>query len=447
MLRPKKSNTLILIHTGSRWYGGVRKNNTWEKRTESAPFDQFPEGILNWAESLGIRNVRAATRSDIVDLGVSDQELAAMSALDAVSFLNGELSEKAGIDAMETCPAAAALPVETPEGRRMQLAAAPFEKSLIEQFATDCRLHGMALEGVAPFHGIFLARTQPRNVTFFAGERGVFICGTSSGTRHFHWQSLAYGHTDATRTQENAKRLLRLLDSFQYDAIHLVAASEQIQDIRFWISAALPGVQLIDAPLEMLIPEAFETLESTAVDPGESLIGFATRPPEAQDSRKIGGKLCVAIILLTATLLGLQFFYLNRQKQYYTDLQMQISLVEAERTSAANAFENAQKEIQRVRALCATLENPPPRVSGQYLEVMAALSQAATAYSHVTSIRQETGQIRIGGITLWQGDLSTFYDNLQQELSAHRLRIIPQEVKDIADSDERSFALLVARQN
>jgi hypothetical protein len=442
----------MLIHDGARWHGGIRHAGRWDLRAENGPADQPPDRLLAWAEERRIRRARAALPAELVDLGAPEEQLAVMSAADAFHALAHDLADKTGRDAEHTCPAAARVPVATAEGKREVLAAAAFDRETVERFAAACRLRGMALEGLAPFQGLALAEAAEsappfKDLLILAGERDLFLAGLTAADRSLHWRHLPSGHTAAGRGPENNRRMTRALESFAFETIRLTAPEAALEALSAWIAPLLPGAAVQAVKLDERLPAWMERLEGAPPEPAEGRLGLAGLPPKPQDARRAGGLLCLGLILTTAALLTVQWRVLVWRKTHYTDLRAKIALLEAERGSAASALENAQRELSRVRAICSELENPPPKITGDFLPVLHALALSVTAYSHITSVVQEEGRVRVTGTTLWQGELGTFYERLQQALAPRGLRMTPQAVNDVPGSEERGFSLVIEKRS
>lgn len=449
MLKKTKRTSLMLIHDGARWHGGIRSAGRWELRTENAPAERLPERLLAWAEERGVRRVRAAVPAEIADLGVPDPQLAVLSAPDAFLALAHDLAEKTGCEAEGVCPAAARLPVASAEGRSEVLAAAAFERERVALAASDCRVRGMTFEGLAPFHGFVLAEASEsvppfKELRVLSDGRTLFLCGLSAETRAPQWRRLLSPLASAGQGPENERRFARTLTSFACDAVRIAAEDAELAALAERFRALTPNAAPQTVPLAERLPAWMERLEQASPEPAEDRLGLAGLPPKPQDARRTGGLLCVGLILLTAALLGVQWQVLSWRHTHYTELKRKIATLESAKTSSANALESAQRELSGVRALCAELEKPPPKIGGDFLTVLNALALSATPYSHVTEVVQEPkGATRIAGSTLWQNDLTAFAEKLRQALGPSGLRVVPVEVTGATGTDERRFSFVI----
>lgn len=448
MLKKPKRTSLMLIHDGVRWHGGIRSAGRWELRTENDPAERLPERLLAWAEERGVRRVRAAVPAEIADLGAPDPQLAMLSAPDAFHSLAHDLAEKTGCEAEGVCPAAARLPIATAEGRREFLAGAAFERERVALFASECRLRGMAFEGLAPFHGFVLAEASEsaspfKGLQVLSDGRTLFLCGLSAETRAPQWRRLLSPLASAGQGPENERRFARTLSSFACDAVRIVAEDAELAALAERFRALTPNAAPQTSPLSARLPAWMERLEQATAEAAEGRLGLAGLPPKPQDARRTGGLLCVGLILLTAALLGVQWQVLSWRHAHYTELKRKIATLESTKTSSANALEAAQREISGIRAICSELENPPPKIGGGFLDILNALALSATPYSHVTEVAQEQDGTRVAGTTLWQNDLTTFAEKLRQTLSPAGLRVVPVEVSGVTGSDERRFSFTV----
>ncbi len=448
MLRKTKQTSLMLIHDGARWHGGIRAAGRWELRAENGPAERLPERLLAWAEVRGVRRMRAAAPADIADLGAPDPQLAVLSAPDAFHALANDLAEKTGCEPESVCPAAARLPVPSAEDRGEILAAAFFERERVALFASDCRLRGMAFEGLAPFHGLILAEASETTPPFkelhvFSDGRALFLCGLSAETRAPQWRRLLSPLSSAGQGPENERRFARTLASFASDTARITAEASELDALAGCFKALAPNAATPSAPLAERLPAWMDRLEQASPEPAEDRLGLAVLPPKPQDARRTGGRLCFGLILLTAALLGVQWRVLAWRNAYYTEVKRKIAALESAKTSSANALESAQRELSGVRALCAELENPPPKIGGGFLTVLNALARAATPYSRVTEVVQEPGKTHVTGSTLWQNDLTAFAEKLQRALSPSGLRVVPVEVAGATGTDERRFSFTI----
>lgn len=438
----------MLIHDGARWHGGIHVAGRWELRAENGSADRLPERLLAWAEERGIRRVRTAVPAEIADLGAPDPQLAVLSAPDAFHALANDLAEKTGCEPEGVCPAAARLPAPSVEGCGEILAAAAFERERVALFASDCRLRGMAFEGLAPFHGFVLADAAEtispfKDLYVLSDGRTLFLCGLAADTRAPQWRRLLSPLSSAGQGPENERRFARTLASFTADTVRIAAEAAELDALAGRFKAFTPNAVTQSAPLADRLPAWMDRLEQVSLEPAEARLGLAGLPPKPQDARRTGGLLCFGLILLTAALLGVQWRVLAWRQTHYTELKQKIAALEAAKASASKALENAQREISGIRTLCSELEKPPPKIGGGFLTVLNALTLAATPYSRVTGVAQEQSKIRITGTTLWQNDLTAFAEKLQQALSPSGLRVVPIEVAGATDADERRFSFTI----
>lgn len=152
----------------------------------------------------------------------------------------------------------------------------------------------------------------------------------------------------------------------------------------------------------------------------QKLIHFALPPPKPKDPKRPGTIL--AILMVMTTLVSLLFLI---GKNHWTKqiLQQEIKAnqeVISRVKEQEKKVEDLKKELALEQDLFQMMKKRQ-RLSQKYIVVVNLLSRYPLEYSRVTAIEEQAGGIFIEGESMWQPDLSNFFNHFSNELTKHKL--------------------------
>ncbi len=433
----KQAKTLVLIHDGKTWYAGLYHQSSWQQTQLDDPHVEIlPESLLEWGDTHGALQVRVVVPAELETLELPTAQPVYLDPATLHQQLNEAAAIKQDCDTDSIATAMASVNRLGMGDAENHLVGAIFDRQMILAYTESCEHHGLRFEGVTSQLSLLLAyaalhQLPADHALLSIGLKRSYVIGRAEGESLVSYRDLPI--TFAEEDPEQDRRAERRLRTYLHKGLVLTCPANSLPHYQLWLQGLDPELSIttIDKPNFRLT--CFDIVANASPYMLEDPLGFAILPPPPKDDKYIGSILCVALIVLTAGILGAMWSIKTLEKNRLTALRTSISTLESEQKRASDGLKAATAKLNHLRNLYTLLQSSPAPLTGSFDAIYHALSKTTPKFSTVTKIEQLTDRLVIHGQTRWAQEVSPFAQQLQEAIHTTHKKVVPLVAKPNPD--------------